>query len=88
VVGEGRDLREILVVSIQCAQRERGREILTADVSTEDGSVLAESPAFEIPRYWAGGGSPAGEAIEAIEAWLERQTPLIQDELSRAPHAA
>jgi hypothetical protein len=51
VRGSGPDAIETLVLSIQChrPEGERGKElVLYADITREDGSVLAESPRREI----------------------------------------
>jgi hypothetical protein len=103
VRGAGVEAEEVLIISVQCHRPggEGEKLVLYADMSREDGSVLAESPVQEIalsprepespsgiPRHDVGRDSDAqldlriGEAITALDTWLERQVPLIEKELS------
>jgi hypothetical protein len=106
VRGTGPEADEILIISLQCHRPEgtRGEKlVLYADVSREDGSVLAESPIQDIalsprepespngiPRHVVDRHGAAhldlriGEAITALDTWLERQVSVIEKELSRS----
>jgi hypothetical protein len=91
VRGSGPDAIEMLVLSIQChrPEGERGKElVLYADVTREDGTVVAESPRREIMLGRENLNRAIASTVNNLEGWLKEQAPLIEQELSMASDAA